>query len=73
MLFGKELTYKDARGRHVGKAVVVGGRTQYKDGRNRDIGSADTDTMPLRPVPLEEYLLDTASPGVCLTKITGIS
>lgn len=73
VLFGKELTYKDARGRHVGKAVVVGGRTLYKDGRNRDIGSADTDTMPLRPVPLEEYLLDMASPGVCLTKITGVS
>ena len=73
VIFGKELTYKDARGRHVGKAVVVGGRTLYKDGRNRDIGSADTDTMPLRPVPLEEYLLDMASPGVCLTKITGIS
>jgi len=27
----------------------------------------------LRPVPLEEYLLDMASTGVCLTKITGIS
>uniref|UniRef100_UPI00386344DB hypothetical protein n=1 Tax=Succinimonas sp. TaxID=1936151 RepID=UPI00386344DB len=70
---GAELTYKDARGRHTGSARVFAGKTQYKNGRGVDIGSADTDKMPLRPVPLEELMAGNNEPAACFPVIVSVS
>ncbi len=71
-MYGNELVYKDARGKHIGYASVFGSKTEYKTGNHGDMGSADTDTMPLRPIPLEMWLEEKASTSVCLTVITGM-
>ncbi len=73
VFYGQELVYKDARGRQSGSARVLAGKTEYRNERNLDIGSADTDTMPLRPIPLEKIIAENAVPVTCLTRVTGIS
>jgi len=75
-LVGGRHIYKGANGAIIGYADKLGGRTQYKAGNNASIGSADTSAMPLRPIPLENYLKKNksgaAGDGVCLTRITKI-
>ena len=73
VFYGEELTYKDARGRHTGTAKVFAGKTQYKNGRGVDIGSADTDKMPLRPIPLENLMAGNNEPAACMTVIASVS
>lgn len=70
---GGRHTYKSANGSVIGYAVPLGGRTEYRAGNNATIGSADTNTLPFRPIPLENYLKrqkKAPADGVCLTRIT---
>ena len=71
---GGRHTYKSANGSVIGYAVPLGGRTEYRAGNNATIGSADTNTLPFRPIPLENYLKQQkkapAAKGVCLTRVT---
>ncbi|WP_418845765.1 hypothetical protein [Pyramidobacter piscolens] len=71
---GGRHTYKSASGSVIGYAVPLGGRTEYRAGNNATIGSADTNTLPFRPIPLENYLKQQkkapAADGVCLTRVT---
>ena len=53
---GNNIVYKDGSGRVLGYAKREGAKTAYTNAGNTDIGSADTDSMPLRPLPLEEWL-----------------
>ncbi|WP_274968447.1 hypothetical protein [Succinimonas amylolytica] len=73
VFYGQELVYKDARGRQTGSARVLGGKTEYRNERNMDIGSADTDSMPLRPLPLEKIIAENTIPVACLTRVSGIA
>ena len=50
------MVYKDGSGRVIGYAKREGSRTAYTNAGNTDIGRADTNSMPLRPLPLEAWL-----------------
>ena len=68
---GERHTYKSAKGSVIGYAVPLGPRTEYRAGNNLPIGKADTDTLPLRPIPLERYLIQQKKANaVCLIRIT---
>lgn len=53
---GNNIVYKDGSGRVLGYAKREGAKTAYTNAGNTDIGTADTDVMPLRPLPLEAWL-----------------
>ncbi|MBO6069700.1 MAG: hypothetical protein J6P43_01370 [Succinivibrionaceae bacterium] len=57
---GKELIYKNTNSSILGTAVVFGSTTEYRSSNNAPIGKADTDIMPLRPIPLERAVYGSA-------------
>ena len=70
---GNDIVYRDARGvMNAGSSSVSGWSTTYRDGQGAVIGEADTTDMPLRPVPLEAWLIEQSIPSVCLTLITNV-
>ncbi len=70
---GNSLLYRNSKGLTIGESYLLGPKTQYKDGRGAFIGEADTVDMPLRPLPLENWLAEQAIPSVCLTYITAVT
>ena len=82
---GSGILYRDGDGMPIGEALIVGSGTQYRNDSGAVIGGADTDSMPLRPIPLERYLARKArgasgstvartepaerAPSVCLTYV----
>ncbi|MBR3665341.1 MAG: hypothetical protein IKN64_11945 [Desulfovibrio sp.] len=53
---GHTIVYKNGSGRILGYAKREGARTTYTNAGNSRIGTADTDALPLRPLPLETWL-----------------
>ena len=66
---GNVLTYKNGGGTVIGTSVLSGSNTEYRNNSNLPIGKADTDTMPLRPIPLEKALSASTS---SLTLVEGL-
>ena len=72
---GNQHIYKAANNSQIGSAVALGGKTEYRASNNASIGSADTNSMPLRPIPLEVYLRNGGAKkpdGLCLTRVTKV-
>ena len=69
---GNEWVFRDDRGKIIGTAVKLGkeliyknanssiSTTEYRSSNNAPIGKADTDIMPLRPIPLERAVYGSA-------------
>ena len=67
---GNGITYRDAKGAVIGESFPYGSGTGYKNSRGDIIGEADTASMSLRPLPLENWLIEASIPSVCMTYVT---
>ena len=70
---GESLVYRDGRGQNIGESRVLGNGTTYRDGKGALLGEANTTSMPLRPLPLENWLIEQSIPSVCLTYIQSVT
>lgn len=70
--FGGEVIYKDAHGKKFGSAFEYYSGTGYMNVRGDIIGQADTDSFPLRPIPLENWFIDRSIPSVCLPYVVSV-
>ena len=70
---GEALVYRDGRGLNIGESRVLGNGTVYRDGKGTLLGEANTTSMPLRPLPLENWLIEQSIPSVCLTYVQSVT